>query len=262
MIAMEHNTLGTIVVFRNVAPLFTLFIERMFRVPMVVSGETIGALLSIIVGVILYHFHALGFTTIGLLAICLNMVFAVLERLMQRHLMAQAPVDISKPGMMLLNNACGLLPCGVLMLAYHEPSRWSDVAAEMTLGGAILVLTSCINGLAISYAGLRVQQMVTATSFMVLTNVNKFVVILFGVVVLHDELTGLSTLGVLLAMGGGLWYGRARARMQEFSTPPAVTTDKAEKEGEPLLRAGEVARDEEAAPPPNVRVGGNPSRRA
>ena len=89
MIAMEHNTLGTIVVFRNVAPLFTLFIERMFRVPMAVSGETIGALLSIIVGVILYHFHALGFTTIGLLAICLNMVFAVLERLMQRHLMAQ-----------------------------------------------------------------------------------------------------------------------------------------------------------------------------
>ena len=34
MIAMEHNTLGTIVVFRNVAPLFTLFIERMFRIPM------------------------------------------------------------------------------------------------------------------------------------------------------------------------------------------------------------------------------------
>ena len=43
MIAMEHNTLGTIVVFRNIAPLFTLFIERMFRVPMVVSAETIGA---------------------------------------------------------------------------------------------------------------------------------------------------------------------------------------------------------------------------
>ena len=148
------------------------------------------------------------------------------------------------------------------MLAYHEPSRWSDVAAEMTLGGAILVLTSCINGLAISYAGLRVQQMVTATSFMVLTNVNKFVVILFGVLVLKDELTALSTLGVLLAMGGGLWYGRARSRMQEFSAaPPAAPTDKAEKEGEPLLRAGEVPGDEEAAPPPNVRQGGT-SRRA
>ena len=34
MFAMEHNTLGTVVVFRNVAPLFTLLIERLFRVPM------------------------------------------------------------------------------------------------------------------------------------------------------------------------------------------------------------------------------------
>ena len=175
MIAMEHNTLGTIVVFRNVAPLFTLLIERMFRIPMQVSLETVGALLSIVVGVVLYHFHAIGFTRLGLLAICLNMAFAVLERLMQRHLMAQSPVDISKPGMMLLNNACGLLPCGVLMLAYHEPRRWADVAAGLTPGGVGLVLISCVNGVAISYAGLKVQQLVTATSFMVLTNVNKFV---------------------------------------------------------------------------------------
>jgi len=36
-----------------------------------------------------------------------------------------------------------------------------------------MIAMSCLNGLAISYAGLRVQQLVTATSFMVLTNVNK-----------------------------------------------------------------------------------------
>ena len=32
-----------------------------------------------------------------------------------------------------------------------------------------MVALSCVNGLAISYAGLRVQQLVTATSFMVPT---------------------------------------------------------------------------------------------
>jgi len=217
MVAMEHNTLGTIVVFRNVAPLFTLFIERMFRVPMAVSCETVLALLSIVVGVALYHLHTLGLTTMGLIAVCLNMAFAVLERLTQRHLMAQRPVDISNPGMMLLNNACGLVPCTLLMFSYGEPARWSAVGASMTAGDGLLVLASCINGLAISYAGLRVQQLVTATSFMVLTNVNKFVVIIFGVVALHDTVTPLSALGVLMAMGGGVWYGVARARMQEFS---------------------------------------------
>ena len=59
------------------------------------------------------------------------------------------------------------------------------------------------------------QQLVTATTFMVLTNVNKFVVILFGVVVLHDRLTAVGGVGMLLAMGGGLWYGQARSRLSE-----------------------------------------------
>ena len=229
MFAMEHNTLGTVVVFRNIAPLFTLAIERMFRVPFQFSLETVAALLSIVAGVVLYHLSSLGLTRLGLLAICLNMAFAVLERLMQRHLMAQSPVDINKPGMMLLNNACGLLPCGVLMVVYGEPARWHVVASELTAPGALLILISCLNGLAISYAGLKVQQLVTATTFMVLTNVNKFAVILFGVVVLHDDITLLSTAGVLLAIGGGLWYAKARARMQEFSAAamaPAIAPDR------------------------------------
>ena len=110
MIAMEHNTLGTVVVFRNVAPLFTLLIERMFRVPMQVSRNTILSLFTIILGVVVYNWSSIALSTVGLIAIVCNMVFAVLERLLQRHLMAQAPVDISKPGMMLLNNSCGLVP--------------------------------------------------------------------------------------------------------------------------------------------------------
>ena len=59
------------------------------------------------------------------------------------------------------------------------------------------------------------QQLVTATTFMVLTNVNKFVVILFGIVALHDPLTPRAAFGVLLAMGGGVWYAQARANAPE-----------------------------------------------
>ena len=50
MIAMEHNTLGTVVVFRNIAPLFTMLIERLFRVPMHVTTNTVLSLLMIIGG--------------------------------------------------------------------------------------------------------------------------------------------------------------------------------------------------------------------
>jgi len=215
MVAMQYNSLGTIVIFRNIAPLFTLGIESMFRIPMQITRDTVASLVTIVLGVVCYHYSTLTMSAIGLAAICLNMAFAVLERLMQRHLMAQAPVDISKPGMMLLNNLFGLLPCGVLLLVYQEVPHWSTVSSTLTYAEWMLIGASCLNGLAISYAGLRVQQLVTATTFMVLTNVNKFVVIIFGVVALHDPLSARSAFGVLLAMGGGVWYAQARAKAPE-----------------------------------------------
>ena len=84
------------------------------------------------------------------------------------------------------------------------------------------------------------QQLVTATSFMVLTNVNKFIVIFFGVIVLKDEITAIAGVGVALAMGGGLWYGRARSRMQEFTATASSATEKVDKEeNEDLLKPDE-----------------------
>ena len=38
MIAMQYNSLGTIVIARNIAPLFTLVIESFFRIPMQVRA--------------------------------------------------------------------------------------------------------------------------------------------------------------------------------------------------------------------------------
>ena len=197
------------------APLFTLLIERLFRVPMQVSRDTVLALLTVVLGVGLYHREALELSGVGLLAIVCNMVFAVLERLLQRHLMAQDPVDISKPGMMLLNNSCGLAPNLLLLLVYQEPPRWAEVWGGLGARGYAMIVISCLNGLAISYAGLRVQQLVTATSFMVLTNVNKVLVVTFGVLVLGDPISATSGFGVCIAIGGGLWYAQERKRLDE-----------------------------------------------
>lgn len=56
---------------------------------MQVNRETVASLLTIVVGVAVYHHSSVRLTPLGLAAICFNMFFAVLERLMQRHLMAQ-----------------------------------------------------------------------------------------------------------------------------------------------------------------------------
>ena len=65
-------------------------IERIFRVPMQVTPGTVLALLTIILGVGIYYWASLQLSAVGLAAIGLNLGVAVLERLLQRHLLAQA----------------------------------------------------------------------------------------------------------------------------------------------------------------------------
>jgi len=92
MIAMQFASLGAIVVCRNVAPIATMLIESMFRIPFVLTTHTVLSLLTIVGGVCMYEANDLSFSFGGICAILVNMVFAVLERIMQRHLMANNPV--------------------------------------------------------------------------------------------------------------------------------------------------------------------------
>lgn len=135
MVAMQYSTLGTIVVCRNIAPIPTMLVESMFRIPFVISGHTILALLTIIVGVIVYEANDISFSALGVIAIIVNMIFAILERLKQRDLMANRPVRA---------HACLRVPCSRHRewqsahgarrpLADHPPrsrgARWSSPSA-------------------------------------------------------------------------------------------------------------------------------------
>ena len=50
-----------------------------------------------------------------------------------------------------------------------------------------------------------------ATTFMVLSNVNKFVVVGFGMVVLREAHSWQAIVGCCVALSGGIWYAQARA---------------------------------------------------
>ncbi|KAJ1634433.1 hypothetical protein T492DRAFT_973675 [Pavlovales sp. CCMP2436] len=215
MVAMQFASLGTMVVCRNIAPIPTMLIEGMFRIPYVMTARTLLSLAVIIGGVALYEIHEIRFSVGALLAILVNMLFAVLERIMQRHLMANNPVELSKPMMMMLNNGIGMLPTLLLALCWGEQHKWADAFSQMDKRDMTFLAISCLNGLAISYAGIRLQHMVAATSFMVVTNVNKFAVIFFGIATLGESASYASLLGCSLAVVGGVMYADARKRADE-----------------------------------------------
>merc|ERR1719198_1083625 len=63
---------------------------------------------------------------IGICLMLLNMTLAIFERLYQRRLLAITPVDISKTGMMLLNNAFAT-PFVVLMIFPMGEYKWEKL---------------------------------------------------------------------------------------------------------------------------------------
>jgi drug/metabolite transporter (DMT)-like permease len=58
--------------------------------------RTILALLASLGGVVLYSRHDIEFSNLGLLYMLVNMVAAVMERLLQRYMIAVEPIDVSK----------------------------------------------------------------------------------------------------------------------------------------------------------------------
>ena len=225
MLALDLASMGAIVVVRNVAPIITLAMERAVSEHIELDAPTILSMLVIIGGVVLYTFNDIQFSAAGLALMGFNMISSVVERVLQRKMIAVSPIDVSKTGMMLLNNAVALVPMSLLLVAFGEPARWHVVRSLRSWDWTLLA-ASCVNAVAISWAGINAQvtepstlalclnpspnpnpnpnpnpdpnpnpnlnpnpnaqAYVTATTFMVLTNVNKFAVVGFGIFVLGE----------------------------------------------------------------------------
>ena len=73
---------------------------------------------------------------------------------------------------MLLNNAVSLVLMGALALYFGEHRRWGGLR-YVGAQDLMLLFISCVNAVGISYAGINAQGYVSATTFMVLSNLNK-----------------------------------------------------------------------------------------
>ena len=131
--------------------------------------------------------------------------------------------------LLLIANIGALMPVAVILLpATQEYKQWHTLRADDPDGpdnpamAYFWLVLSCILGIAIGYAGILVQSYLTATSFMVLGNVNKFIVIGVGIVSMHEAKSWEAILGCLLAIGGGLLYALARNRLADKAKAEAA----------------------------------------
>ncbi|CAL1174249.1 unnamed protein product [Cladocopium goreaui] len=218
ILALKHAPMSLVIVLRNTSPLGTLVFERFYPEPLRISGRMLGAILMMMIGAMMYVSKLPVNSWQGIGWVLLNSAIAVADRLLQRLLLSkeQCPVDISKTGITLINNLVGLLPVGVAMYFKGEFSQLPAAVALLSPIDKAYIAVSCVIGLAISYTSIWAQSLISATSFLVMINANKFIIIGIEAFGLHSKaLSAMQIAGASLTILGGVAYGKARQAIEE-----------------------------------------------
>jgi len=212
ILALKNAPMSLLIVLRCMSPLCSMIVEQMYPEPLPVTKEIIASIVLMTAGGALYVRDLNMAHVAGVGWVILNAIIAVCDRCLQRLFLAKEnnPVDISKTGATWINNTLGLIP--VLIAAYctgelgQVPAAWA-VLSHMDM---FIILMTCVIGLGICYTGIWAQSLISATSFLVMINANKFVIIFIEFCLHAKVLTSLQACGACLAVGGACVYGFAR----------------------------------------------------
>jgi len=236
ILALKHAPMTLVVTFRALSPLVSLCIERFYPAPIRVSPGMVSAIGVMLLGTALYISEMPSSDWSGVEWAVANIFFAVGDRLLQRLLLAkdQCPVDMSKTAITLVNNLSGGLLMIVAAWLHGELGEATAALKQMDIMGGMVVATSCVVGVGISYTGIWAQSLISATSFLVLVNVNKFVIILLEVLAIHKKPLGpRQILGALLSIAGGAAYGKVRELLEVEQQGKARNSER-----QPLVKDG------------------------
>jgi drug/metabolite transporter (DMT)-like permease len=164
-----------------------------------------------------------------------NNVFAVVDRLLQRLMLAkdQDPVDMSKTGVTLLNNILGVIPLVFAGLLTGEFSQVPEAFQSMDSVKLFWLISSCFVGAGVSYTGVWVASLISATSFLVLINANKFFIIFLEVVVMKSkELSFWQVIGATTSILAGIAYGKARDALHAAEEEEATDDTESDSDGD------------------------------
>lgn len=205
--ALKETTLSTVLILRNTLPFMTFAAEKtLFGEPREVTGQLLLSLCITLVGTVLYGWSNLSVTRHSAGLIALNCILTVIDKLLQRHMLASDTFTVSMPLCALINNTVGILPMLVIAALTGEVQVWHATILQASPSTWMLVGMSGGLGYCLSFLGLRLQKLVTATMVLVLQNFSKILTISIGVVVFKEWISGISAAGCILAMVGAACY--------------------------------------------------------
>jgi len=219
ILALKAAPMSLVVTLRCLSPLGAIMVERLYPNPVAINNEAILSILIMFAGGGLYVSQVSNPSDLaGITWVFLNSAIAIIDRCLQRYLLSkdQNPVDISKTGVTLINNLLGSIPMLIAAWATGELPLVHAAALTMSKLDVFYVAMSCVIGLGISYSGVWAQSLISATSFLVMINANKFVIIAFEAFGMRSKtLSSIQIGGACITICGACFYGRARQKMED-----------------------------------------------
>jgi len=218
ILALKAAPMSLVVTLRCLSPLGAMLMERLYPNPVEINREAIISIVIMFAGGFMYvsqiedaaHLAGIGW-------VFMNSTIAIVDRCLQRYLLSkdQNPVDISKTGVTLINNLLGSVPMMIAAYATGELAEVHAATSTMSKLDVFYVAMSCVIGLGISYSGVWAQSLISATSFLVMINANKFVIIAIEAFGMHTKtLTNIQLSGASITILGACFYGHARHKME------------------------------------------------
>jgi len=227
VLALKNAPMSLVVVLRCCSPIVGLAIESFYPQPIRVNAGMWGSIFLMLGGIAMYAWQMPHGELVGAGWALLNAFFAVGDRLLQRLMLSadQRPVDMSKTAVTVLNNLLGLPPILLCALLTQEWKALPPVES-FTAASYFWIAASCVVGVGISYTGIWAQSLISATSFLILINVNKFAIIGIEAVFMDKQLTMAQIVGAVITIIAGVSYGKAQEAL----------TEKKDPEKEPLVK--------------------------
>jgi hypothetical protein len=206
---------ATVLIFRNIGAILTTIVEYFVR-GVVVNAKIVLAELLIVLGAVMYGWGAVDFTWVGLFWILLNVAGQVAYGVTVKRMMDVYPhfKEMSKFTMSQYNNTLALPLVSLVLVIQGEHTDIGAKLAEVSGPEWGIIALTCFFGFLISTSGFGLQKLVSATTFLIINNLTKFLNIFLGIMLSMDRLVGwLDISGTLIALAAGCWYSYEQAKL-------------------------------------------------
>lgn len=200
MISLQYASLGSIIAIRNMSPLVCLPLEHWLVAPQNLSPKRIAGLVCVLCGCVAYVWHDMDTSIVGVVLVTINMLVSVCDRLLQRHLLTSTAE--ARHTLLFVNNFVG----GVLVLAMALVTREDIEAALLNTHARWPWVMSVGAGLLIGYASVRAQEVVNATTHLLITNLSRILTLELGSLLLGEHIRWMQWLAASVSVGGTILY--------------------------------------------------------